>query len=159
MNTFEKHNNKKKAILFAVLHNFSNSYYKVCCNTLVLICIHERNGIKEICGCNSILIKLVVHQQFRKQQLIIDCCNKQVPKQRFHFEGRRCYYIFWHAVSTDETSYEAGIKVQIHSQDEPPFIDQLGFGVAPGFQTFVSCQQQLVANDQPLTPFFSRQSH
>ncbi|CAM9273087.1 unnamed protein product [Lampetra planeri] len=37
-----------------------------------------------------------------------------------------------------------GIKVQIHSQDEPPFIDQLGFGVAPGFQTFVSCQQQLV---------------
>ncbi|XP_033854571.1 acid-sensing ion channel 1C isoform X3 [Acipenser ruthenus] len=43
---------------------------------------------------------------------------------------------------TDETSYEAGVKVQIHSQDEPPFIDQLGFGVAPGFQTFVSCQQQ-----------------
>ncbi|OXB55251.1 UNVERIFIED_CONTAM: hypothetical protein H355_012616, partial [Colinus virginianus] len=43
---------------------------------------------------------------------------------------------------TDETSYEAGVKVQIHSQQEPPFIDQLGFGVAPGFQTFVSCQQQ-----------------
>ncbi|CAB1353204.1 unnamed protein product [Coregonus sp. 'balchen'] len=43
---------------------------------------------------------------------------------------------------TDETSYEAGIKVQIHTQDEPPFIDQLGFGVAPGFQTFVSCQEQ-----------------
>ncbi|XP_070127459.1 acid-sensing ion channel 1 isoform X5 [Equus przewalskii] len=42
----------------------------------------------------------------------------------------------------DETSFEAGIKVQIHSQDEPPFIDQLGFGVAPGFQTFVSCQEQ-----------------
>ncbi|KAM6282442.1 acid-sensing ion channel 3 isoform 2-T2 [Porphyrio hochstetteri] len=38
---------------------------------------------------------------------------------------------------TDETSYEAGVKVQIHSQDEPPFIDQLGFGVAPGFQTFL----------------------
>jgi acid-sensing ion channel 1 len=34
--------------------------------------------------------------------------------------------------------------VQIHSQDEPPFIDQLGFGVAPGFQTFVSCQEQRV---------------
>nr|XP_043876622.1 acid-sensing ion channel 1C-like isoform X2 [Solea senegalensis] len=50
---------------------------------------------------------------------------------------------------TDETSYEAGIKVQIHSQSEPPFIDQLGFGVAPGFQTFVSCQQQLVPNVQP----------
>ncbi|XP_058686578.1 acid-sensing ion channel 3 isoform X1 [Poecile atricapillus] len=43
---------------------------------------------------------------------------------------------------TDETSFEVGVKVQIHSQDEPPFIDQLGFGVAPGFQTFVSCQQQ-----------------
>ncbi|KAM8966259.1 acid-sensing ion channel 1C-like [Pelodytes ibericus] len=43
---------------------------------------------------------------------------------------------------TDETSLEAGVKVQIHSQDEPPFIDQLGFGVAPGFQTFVACQQQ-----------------
>uniref|UniRef100_A0A4W3K6I1 Uncharacterized protein n=1 Tax=Callorhinchus milii TaxID=7868 RepID=A0A4W3K6I1_CALMI len=41
-----------------------------------------------------------------------------------------------------ETSFEAGIKVQIHSQDEPPIIDQLGFGIAPGFQTFVSCQQQ-----------------
>uniref|UniRef100_A0A8C5LV56 Acid-sensing ion channel 1 n=1 Tax=Leptobrachium leishanense TaxID=445787 RepID=A0A8C5LV56_9ANUR len=45
---------------------------------------------------------------------------------------------------TDETSFEAGIKVQIHSQDEPPFIDQLGFGVAPGFQTFVSCQEQRI---------------
>ncbi|MED6293957.1 Acid-sensing ion channel 1B, partial [Characodon lateralis] len=44
--------------------------------------------------------------------------------------------------STDETSFEAGIKVQIHTQEEPPFIDQLGFGVAPGFQTFVSCQEQ-----------------
>ncbi|KAM6452026.1 acid-sensing ion channel 3 isoform 1-T3 [Liasis olivaceus] len=43
---------------------------------------------------------------------------------------------------TDETSYEAGVKVQIHSQNEPPSIDQLGFGVAPGFQTFVSCQEQ-----------------
>ncbi|XP_068091360.1 acid-sensing ion channel 1C-like isoform X2 [Hyperolius riggenbachi] len=43
---------------------------------------------------------------------------------------------------TEETAIEAGVKVQIHSQDEPPFIDQFGFGVAPGFQTFVSCQQQ-----------------
>ncbi|XP_054846964.1 acid-sensing ion channel 3 [Eublepharis macularius] len=42
----------------------------------------------------------------------------------------------------EETSYEAGMKVQIHSQEEPPSIDQLGFGIAPGFQTFVSCQQQ-----------------
>uniref|UniRef100_A0A8C0J0I3 Uncharacterized protein n=1 Tax=Chelonoidis abingdonii TaxID=106734 RepID=A0A8C0J0I3_CHEAB len=43
---------------------------------------------------------------------------------------------------SDEISYEAGVKVQIHSQDEPPYIHQLGFGVSPGFQTFVSCQQQ-----------------
>ncbi|XP_035500125.1 acid-sensing ion channel 1-like isoform X2 [Scophthalmus maximus] len=43
---------------------------------------------------------------------------------------------------TDDTSFEAGVKVQIHSQSEPSFIDQLGFGVAPGFQTFVSCQEQ-----------------
>ncbi|XP_044159492.1 acid-sensing ion channel 4 [Bufo gargarizans] len=43
---------------------------------------------------------------------------------------------------TNETSFEAGIRVQIHSQDEPPYIDQLGFGVSPGFQTFVSCQEQ-----------------
>ncbi|XP_030639370.1 acid-sensing ion channel 1A [Chanos chanos] len=43
---------------------------------------------------------------------------------------------------TDETSFEAGLKIQIHSQREPPFIDQLGFGAAPGFQTFVSCQEQ-----------------
>lgn len=70
-------------------------------------------------------------------------------KERVSIGDRICCDIFWHAVSTDETSYEAGIKVQIHSQDEPPFIDQLGFGVAPGFQTFVSCQQQLVPNVQP----------
>lgn len=44
----------------------------------------------------------------------------------------------------DETSFEAGIRVQIHSQDEPPYIHQLGFGVSPGFQTFVSCQEQRV---------------
>lgn len=40
------------------------------------------------------------------------------------------------------------MKVQIHSQQEPPFIDQLGFGVAPGFQTFVSCQQQRVSGTE-----------
>lgn len=74
-----------------------------------------------------------------------------VPELKLRFPGETVfqYYIFWRAVSTDETSYEAGIKVQIHSQDEPPFIDQLGFGVAPGFQTFVSCQQQLVFDVQP----------
>lgn len=47
-------------------------------------------------------------------------------------------------VSTDETTLEAGIRVQIHSQDEPPYIHELGFGVSPGFQTFVSCQEQRV---------------
>lgn len=50
--------------------------------------------------------------------------------------------------STDETSFEAGIRVQIHSQDEPPYIHQLGFGVSPGFQTFVSCQEQRVSMAQ-----------
>ncbi|XP_075811932.1 acid-sensing ion channel 3 isoform X2 [Microtus pennsylvanicus] len=42
----------------------------------------------------------------------------------------------------EETPFEVGIRVQIHSQEEPPAIDQLGFGAAPGHQTFVSCQQQ-----------------
>ena len=40
------------------------------------------------------------------------------------------------------------MKVQIHSQDEPPYIHQLGFGVSPGFQTFVSCQEQRVSMAQ-----------
>lgn len=55
-------------------------------------------------------------------------------------------------IPIDETSFEAGIKVQIHSQDEPPFIDQLGFGVAPGFQTFVACQEQRVRGPQEANP-------
>ncbi|XP_033620349.1 acid-sensing ion channel 3 isoform X2 [Fukomys damarensis] len=42
----------------------------------------------------------------------------------------------------DDTPFEVGIRVQIHSQEEPPVIDQLGFGAAPGYQTFVSCQKQ-----------------
>ncbi|XP_077705816.1 acid-sensing ion channel 3 isoform X4 [Canis aureus] len=42
----------------------------------------------------------------------------------------------------EETPFEVGVRVQIHSQEEPPTIDQLGFGAAPGYQTFVSCQQQ-----------------
>ena len=44
----------------------------------------------------------------------------------------------------DEISYEAGLKVQIHSQDEPPFIHELGFGISPGRQTLVSTQEQRV---------------
>ncbi|XP_055047965.2 acid-sensing ion channel 2 isoform X3 [Misgurnus anguillicaudatus] len=43
---------------------------------------------------------------------------------------------------TEETAFEAGIRVQIHSQSEPPFVHELGFGVAPGFQTFVATQEQ-----------------
>lgn len=42
-----------------------------------------------------------------------------------------------------------GVRVQIHSQEEPPTIDQLGFGAAPGYQTFVSCQQQRVSLPPP----------
>ncbi|EPY76811.1 amiloride-sensitive cation channel 3 [Camelus ferus] len=42
----------------------------------------------------------------------------------------------------EETPFEVGVRVQIHSQEEPPLIDQLGFGAAPGYQTFVSCQKQ-----------------
>uniref|UniRef100_A0A8C0K260 Acid sensing ion channel subunit 3 n=1 Tax=Canis lupus dingo TaxID=286419 RepID=A0A8C0K260_CANLU len=38
----------------------------------------------------------------------------------------------------EETPFEVGVRVQIHSQEEPPTIDQLGFGAAPGYQTFVS---------------------
>ncbi|RLV90474.1 hypothetical protein DV515_00014439 [Chloebia gouldiae] len=43
---------------------------------------------------------------------------------------------------SEETTFEAGVKVQIHSQSEPPFVQELGFGVAPGFQTFVATQEQ-----------------
>ncbi|XP_028675304.1 acid-sensing ion channel 2 isoform X1 [Erpetoichthys calabaricus] len=43
---------------------------------------------------------------------------------------------------TEDTTFEAGVRVQIHSQAEPPFVHELGFGVAPGFQTFVSTQEQ-----------------
>nr|XP_020031970.1 acid-sensing ion channel 3 [Castor canadensis] len=50
------------------------------------------------------------------------------------------YLPVWRDV--EETPFEAGIRVHIHSQEEPPAIDQLGFGAAPGHQTFVSCQQQ-----------------
>lgn len=49
------------------------------------------------------------------------------------------------SLPADETSFEAGIRVQIHSQEEPPYIHELGFGVSPGFQTFVSCQEQRVS--------------
>ena len=38
------------------------------------------------------------------------------------------------------------MRVQIHSQAEPPFVHELGFGVAPGFQTFVATQEQRVGS-------------
>lgn len=44
----------------------------------------------------------------------------------------------------EDTAFEAGVRVQIHSQAEPPFVHELGFGVAPGFQTFVATQEQRV---------------
>lgn len=46
----------------------------------------------------------------------------------------------------EETAFEAGVRVQIHSQAEPPFVHELGFGVAPGFQTFVATQEQRVSD-------------
>ncbi|KAJ4931593.1 hypothetical protein JOQ06_010038 [Pogonophryne albipinna] len=45
---------------------------------------------------------------------------------------------------TEDTTFEAGVRVQIHSQAEPPFVHELGFGVAPGFQTFVATQEQRI---------------
>lgn len=45
---------------------------------------------------------------------------------------------------SEDTAFEAGVRVQIHSQVEPPFVHELGFGVAPGFQTFVATQEQRV---------------
>lgn len=46
----------------------------------------------------------------------------------------------------EDTAFEAGVRVQIHSQAEPPFVHELGFGVAPGFQTFVATQEQRVSS-------------
>uniref|UniRef100_A0A8C2HQ17 Acid-sensing (proton-gated) ion channel 2 n=1 Tax=Cyprinus carpio TaxID=7962 RepID=A0A8C2HQ17_CYPCA len=53
---------------------------------------------------------------------------------------------------TEETAFEAGVRVQIHSQAEPPFVHELGFGVAPGFQTFVATQEQRVSDSPYCTP-------
>lgn len=52
----------------------------------------------------------------------------------------------------EETAFEAGVRVQIHSQAEPPFVHELGFGVAPGFQTFVATQEQRVSNECSSSP-------
>ncbi|KPP60024.1 hypothetical protein Z043_122006 [Scleropages formosus] len=52
------------------------------------------------------------------------------------------FFGFSLCLSIEDTAFEAGIRVQIHSQAEPPFVHELGFGVSPGFQTFVSTQEQ-----------------
>jgi len=58
----------------------------------------------------------------------------------------------------DEISVEAGFKVQLHVQSEPPFIHELGFGISPGFQTLVATQEQRASFfigcfvEQALTP-------
>lgn len=89
--------------------------------------------------------------------------NREVPKDSHHYiyiysdrftsihlqtckQIERLSDFFTHTICpfSDETTLEAGIRVQIHSQNEPPYIHQLGFGVSPGFQTFVSCQEQRV---------------
>lgn len=59
----------------------------------------------------------------------------------------------------EDTAFEAGVRVQIHSQAEPPFVHELGFGVAPGFQTFVATQEQRVGVLPTLLhPFFMKES-
>lgn len=55
-------------------------------------------------------------------------------------------------LSAEETPFEVGVRVQIHTQEEPPLIDQLGFGAAPGYQTFVSCQKQQASSLVPPNP-------
>lgn len=61
--------------------------------------------------------------------------------------------------SAEETPFEAGVRVQIHTQEEAPIIDQLGFGAAPGCQVFVSCQQQQVSSPQPPGPSPAKVPH
>lgn len=87
-------------------------------------------------------------------EIRLGCLFWQIRQQKQDPKSLQPPWIEFHSISylnhfsspPDETSFEAGIKVQIHTQDEPPFIDQLGFGVAPGFQTFVSCQEQRVSD-------------
>ena len=40
----------------------------------------------------------------------------------------------------DEISYEAGLKIQIHSQDEPPFIHELGKFFLPSYGPYTRFQ-------------------
>lgn len=52
----------------------------------------------------------------------------------------REYLPIWH--DKHEVASESGFKVQIHSQKEPPFLSEYGFGVSPGFQTLVGIKEQ-----------------
>ncbi|XP_035665145.1 acid-sensing ion channel 1C-like isoform X4 [Branchiostoma floridae] len=45
---------------------------------------------------------------------------------------------------SDEVTFEVGFKIQLHTQEEPPFIHELGFGVGPGMQYYVSTQEQRI---------------
>ncbi|XP_071951626.1 acid-sensing ion channel 2-like [Antedon mediterranea] len=49
-----------------------------------------------------------------------------------------------------EGNLEAGLKVLVHSQDEPPLVESKGFGVPPGVHAFVSTRKVKVETlDQP----------
>ncbi|XP_078662550.1 acid-sensing ion channel 2-like isoform X2 [Branchiostoma floridae x Branchiostoma belcheri] len=39
---------------------------------------------------------------------------------------------------------DAGIKVMVHPQHEPPFVKELGFAVSPGFHTFVAIRKEVI---------------
>ena len=45
---------------------------------------------------------------------------------------------------TDETATEMGFKIQIHEQNEPPLITELGFAISPGSQTLVTTKEQQI---------------
>lgn len=112
-----------------ISYNFSCVDFFTLCFWLIFHSLAERY---------STAVKLFLHL------ISSNCCWIDHPGQCVHTNHHPCCKCPNLFLSTDETSFEAGIKVQIHTQDEPPFIDQLGFGVAPGFQTFVSCQEQRV---------------
>ncbi|CAH1241431.1 ASIC2 [Branchiostoma lanceolatum] len=50
-------------------------------------------------------------------------------------------------MATDDVggdAMDAGIKVMVHPQHEPPFVKELGFAVSPGFHTFVAIRQEVI---------------
>ena len=50
------------------------------------------------------------------------------------------YLPIWH--DKHEIASESGFRVQIHTQSEPSFLSEYGFGVSPGFQTLVGIKEQ-----------------